>query len=153
MRLAAALLAIAAACAQREPSDREPPPSPPPSRPIDRPPAPTQQPPPSSSVRWRVPILAITKDAIELAWRPPQGADEVALHTPLASWDCAPLRDALAAEVAKTWPNTVRPSRSKQLLISADAAAPYAVVLKVMDCAQGATGARELYPDVMLTTQ
>ena len=148
MTVRAALLLVLACCAPHDPAD--PPPPPPPPR-VD---VPVAKPPPDpKAVRWRVPLVIITRDTIELDWRPPSGADQEAWRAPLASWTCAPLRDALAAEVAKTWPNTVRPGRSKQLLISADAAAPYAVVLKVMECVQGATGARDLYPDVMLTTQ
>jgi hypothetical protein len=119
------------------------------------PPAPAPQPrlPRPDDVTWRIPIITVTKDAITLAWRPPQGADQVALAAPVASFDCAELREQLALEVMHTWPNTVRPTRSKQLLLSADAAAPYDTVLKVMDCANDRSGPRQLYPDVALSVQ
>ena len=105
------------------------------------------------SVSWRIPLITITKDAITLAWRPPQGADQIAITQPIASFDCAKLREQLALEVLHTWRDTVRPTRSKQLLLSADAAAPYDTVLKVTDCANDRSGPRQLYPDVTLSVQ
>ena len=108
---------------------------------------------PSQQVSWRVPIVTITPDDVTLDWRAPDGGTERAVAIPFARWDCTPLRDALANEVVKTWPNTVRPTRSKQLLLVADKDATYEIVLKVMKCVEDRTGVRQLYPDVMLSTQ
>jgi len=114
-------------------------------------PAPTQL--PSQSVSWRIPLVTITTDAVTLEWRAPDGGTERALAIPLAQFDCKPLRDALANEVVRTWPNTVRPTRSKQLLLVADKDAIYETVLKVWKCAEDRTGVRQLYPDVTFSTQ
>jgi hypothetical protein len=120
--------------------------------PTTKPPTPLPKPTPQTDdVTWRIPIITITADAVALDWRPPHGADERALSLPIAQWDCAKLKEQLALEVTRTWPTTVRPTRSKQLVLAADAKAPYATVLKVADCAQDRGGPRQLYPDVTLT--
>ncbi len=115
-------------------------------------PAPQRLPRPDA-VTWRIPIVTITKDTITLAWRPPQGDDQIALTMPLAQWSCAKLREQLALEVMSTWRDTVRPTRSKQLLLSADPAAPDQVTFDVMSCANDRSGPRQLYPDVTLSVQ
>ena len=122
-----------------------------------RPPAPPaplpQSVPRPDDVTWRIPILTITKDTITLAWRPPQGADQVALTMPVASFDCGKLREQLVLEVMKTWRDSVRPTRSKQLLLAADPAAPDKVTFAVMSCANDRSGPRQLYPDVTLSVR
>jgi hypothetical protein len=116
-------------------------------------PPPARTPPRADDVTWRVPIVTITKDAITLDWRPPRGDDERALSLPIARWDCAELKEQLALEVTRTWPETVRPTRSKQLLLAADRDAPVPIVSQVTDCVQDRTGVRQLYPDVTLVPQ
>jgi hypothetical protein len=104
-------------------------------------------------VTWRVPIIATTKDAITLSWRAPDGKDTVALTTPVASFDCTKLREQLVLEVMHTWRDTVRPTRSKQLLLSAASDAPDKVVFDIMSCVNDRSGPRQLYPDVTLSVQ
>jgi hypothetical protein len=109
---------------------------------------------PSEAVTWRIPIITITKDTITLAWRPPDGGpDVVVLAQPAVEFDCGKLREQLALEVMKTWRDTVRPTRSKQLLLSTTPAAPDRATFAVMDCANDRSGPRQLYPDVTLSVQ
>jgi len=102
---------------------------------------------------WRIPLAHVSRDAVELSWRTADGGDQVAVRVPVEGFACAPIVAALAAEVDRQWPRpsrTVRPTRSKQMVVAADADAPNPVVFRLMDCLRGPTGGRDLYPDVTL---
>jgi hypothetical protein len=162
VRAVAAVAAVAVAliaCGRADPSPSTPPPAP---VTVDAAVAMAPLPPPGTAtgtraVRWRVPLVLVAAAQLELDWRAPDGATEVGLTLPLTGppggFDCAPLQAALAAEIERTWPRTVRPSRSKQLVISATSDARNPDVFHAMDCVRATVGGRDLYPDAMLATQ
>jgi hypothetical protein len=100
---------------------------------------------------WRLPILLITPDAVELDWRSPSGPDVVAVTEPLASWTCPPLHDALVHETVKTWGRTsVRPAESENLMVSVDPKAPDATVMAILNCVNDPSAPRPPYKDVVI---
>jgi hypothetical protein len=100
---------------------------------------------------WRIPILLITKDTVELRWRAPNAPDERVVTQPLASWSCPPLHDPLVDEAKRTWGRTpVRPAESEQLLVSVDPKAPDAIVFAILNCVNDPSAPRPPYKDVVI---
>jgi hypothetical protein len=160
MRAAIVAALALIACGRDEPAA---PPSPPAPHASDgapaAPPGPAPgNPSPSGRVRWRVPLIQVAAAQLELDWRAPDGATEVGLTLPLrgdgepGAWDCRPLQAALSAEIERTWPHMVRPSRAKQHVIAASPDARNPDVFHAMDCVRATFNGRDLYPDAMLAT-
>ena len=101
---------------------------------------------------WRLPILSITKDTVELRWRPPGAPDEPGVTQPLAGWTCPPLHAALVDETKRTWGRTpVRPPDSETLLVSVGRGVPDAIVFAITNCVNDPSDPRPPYRDLMIT--
>jgi len=143
----AAAIVLIAACGGHD--DATPAPAPAPVRldaPVHAPPARLA---PGS---WRLPILSITKDTVELRWRRPDAPDEPGVTQPLASWTCPPLHGALVDEAKRTWGRTpVRPPDSETLLVSVGGGVPDATVFAITNCVNDPSDPRPPYRDLMIT--